>query len=178
MKNTSKTAIGGMMAALTIVIMSLTGILPYCTYALPAVASFITTVAVIELGSKWAWMMYSAVSFICLFLVLSKEAAMIYVFFFGYYPIIKQRLENRISRFGEWFIKYLLFNLAIIAVNVIIIYVFGIPLDETGKLGKYTLYILLGMANVVFLIYDIALTKLIKAYLIVWQPQVHKLFKC
>lgn len=177
MKSTSKVALGGMLTALTVTVMMTTGILPFMTYALPAVAGFMVAVAVLELNDKWAWMIFASVSLICLFLVPDKEAAVIYVFFFGWYPIIKRRLESKLPRFWEVPIKLIIFNAAMIAAYSVIINVFGIPLDESGELGQYAAVILLALGNVVFVCYDIALSKLIIAYVKLWQPRVRKLFK-
>lgn len=177
LKNTSKIAFAGMLSALTVTVMFATALLPFMTYALPAIAGFIITIAVLELGETWAWMVFGAVSFICLFLVPDKEAVMIYVFFFGYYPILKRKLESKVPRFWEWVLKFLLFNIAMLIAYAIIIYVFGIPLDETGDLGQYAAILFLALGNVVFLFYDIALSKLIFAYIKLWQPRVRKLFR-
>lgn len=166
-----------MLVALTVAIMFVAGIFPYLTYALPAIAGFLITIAVIELGSKWAWMVYGAVSLLCLFLIPAKQTAMIYVFFFGYYPIAKKWLESKLPHLGEWFLKFLIFNISMVSAFAISIYIFGIPLDETGDFRKYAAYVLLGLGNAVFVLYDIALTKLIQVYLLLWQPRIHKLFK-
>lgn len=177
MRSTSKAALGGMLTALTVTVMLATGVLPFMTYALPAVAGFIVTVAVLELNDKWAWMVFASVSLICTFLVPDKEAALIYIFFFGYYPIIKRQLESRLAHFAELLIKLIVFNAAMVAAYSIIINVFGIPLDESGELGQYAAVILLALGNLVFVCYDIALSKLIIAYIKLWQPRVRKLFK-
>lgn len=166
-----------MLTALTVTVMLATGIMPFMTYALPAVAGFIITVAVLELNNKWAWMVFFSVSLICLFLVPDKEAAIIYIFFFGYYPIIKKTLESKLPGIWEWIVKFLLFNAAMVVAYLIIINVFGIPLDESGEFGEYAAAVLMALGNVVFICYDIALSKLIIAYIKIWQPRVRKLFK-
>ena len=60
---------------------------------------------------------------------------------------------------------------------VIIIFVFGMPLDEMEEFGQYAVPILLGMGNVVFFVYDIALTRVIGAYLHRWRKAFRRLFK-
>lgn len=91
--------------------------------------------------------------------------------------MIKSFLESRLPRWLEWIVKFLIFNVAMVLAYVVIIFVFGIPLDEMEEFGKYAIPILLGMGNVVFFVYDIALTRVISAYLHRWRKMFHRLFK-
>lgn len=177
MKQSSKTAFGGLLTALSVVLMFLTGIIPFLTFALPALAGALLILIVMEIGSKWALCVYAAVSILSLLVVADKEAAMMYAAFFGYYPVIKSFLESKLPRWLEWVAKLLIFNTAMVLAYLVIIYVFGIPLDEMEEFGKYAVPILLGMGNVVFIIYDIALTRLIGAYLHRWRKTFRRLFK-
>lgn len=109
--------------------------------------------------------------------VADKEAAMMYAAFFGYYPVIKSFLESKLPRVFEWIVKFLIFNAAMVLAYLVIIFVFGMPLDEMEEFGRYAVPILLGMGNVVFFVYDIALTRVIGAYLHRWRKSFHRLFK-
>lgn len=177
MRQSSKTAFGGILTALSVVLMFLTGLLPFLTFALPALAGALLILIVLEIGPKWALSVYAAVSLLSLLVVADKEAAMMYAAFFGYYPVIKSFLESRLPRWLEWAAKLLLFNAAMVAAYCVIIFVFGIPLDEMEEFGKYAVPLLLGMGNVVFFIYDIALTRVIGAYLHRWRKTFRRLFK-
>ena len=59
-KKSSKTAVGGVITALSIVLMFLTSVIPTLTYALPAAAGFLITLIVIEIDKKWALGVYAA----------------------------------------------------------------------------------------------------------------------
>ena len=85
------------MGALSLMIMFLTAF-PYMTYALPAIAGAVLIPVVIELGSKWAWMVYACVSFLSLLIAPSLEAKVMFIAFFGYYPIVKALLERQKNR--------------------------------------------------------------------------------
>lgn len=176
MKQSSKIALGGIIAALSVALMFLTGLIPFLTYALPAIAGVLLTLTVIEINKKWSLFIFAAISILSLLIVPDKEAAMMYVGFFGYYPIIKSVLECKLPKILEWVLKFVIFNAAVVISYCIIIYVFGIPLDELREYGKYSLWILLGSANVVFLLYDYCLTKTIDLYLVKWQSRFRKLF--
>lgn len=152
-------------------------------YALPALAGMLTMFCVIELDKKWSFGVYIAVSLISVLLVPNKEAAVMYVAFFGYYPIMKAILESKLPKVTEYIIKFLLFNVSVIAAYAVLIKVLGMPFDELmgltendGFLAKYAVPVMLVLGNMVFITYDIALTRIITAYLRVWQKKFKKLF--
>ena len=156
---------GGIASALCLLLMLLT-IIPIATYTMPALAGMVLIVVVIENGYSTAWMVYAAVGFLSLFICPDKEAAMLFVGFFGYYPVLKGKLEKIRVRLVEYLVKFVVFNVAMIANYLIIIYLFGIQdvLEEVGPLGQYSVVLLLLMGNVVFFISDVALSRIITAY--------------
>lgn len=176
MKQSSKTAICGMIAALSVVIMMLT-IIPVMTYAAPAFAGILLMVVVIEINKKWAFGVYAAAGILSLLLATDKEAAVMYVAFFGYYPIIKAVLESKLPRAVEWIVKFLIFNVTMVASYFVLIRVFGISMEDMNELGKYGPLILLALGNVVFVVFDIAITRIATLYIIKWQKQFRRLFK-
>ena len=173
----SRSGLGGFLTAPTFLLIFLPGIIPFLTFALPALAGALLILIVMEIGPKWALCVYAAVSILSLLVVADKEAAMMYAAFFGYYPVIKSFLESKLPRVVEWIVKFLIFNAAMVLAYVIIIFVFGMPLDEMEEFGQYAVPILLGMGNVVFFVYDIALTRVIGAYLHRWRKAFRRLFK-
>lgn len=176
MKQSSKTAICGMIAALSVVIMMLT-IIPVMTYTAPAFAGIMLMIVVIEINKKWAFGVYAAVGILSLLLATDKEAAVMYVAFFGYYPVIKAVLESKLPRIAEWIVKFLIFNVTMVASYLVLIGVFGISMEDMNELGKYGPLILLALGNVVFLVFDIAITRIATLYIIKWQKQFRRLFK-
>jgi len=180
MKNlnkSSKTALGGIIAAVSVVLMFLTGIVPTLTYAVPAAAGLLLLIMVIEIDKKWAFVVYISVSILSVLLIADKEAAVMYVAFFGYYPIIKQPVEKHLNKYLCWICKMLIFNASIIVSYLMLIYVFNFNTDEFGDFTKITLALTYIAFNVVFVIYDVALTRLITAYVFRWQRHFRKIFK-
>lgn len=165
-----------MIAALSVVIMMLT-IIPVMTYAAPAFAGILLMVVVIEINKKWAFGVYAAAGILSLLLATDKEAAVMYVAFFGYYPIIKAVLESKLPRAVEWIVKFLIFNVTMVASYFVLIKVFGISMEDMNELGKYGPLILLALGNVVFVVFDIAITRIATLYIIKWQKQFRRLFK-
>lgn len=178
MRKSSKTALGGMIAALSVTIMLSTAVIPYLTYALPAMAGVLLVLMVIEINKSWALCTYVAVSILSFLILPDKEAAMMYCAFFGCYPVFKPFVESKIkNNIVCWIIKAAFFNIMAVAAYLIIINVFGIPLEEMDEYGKWGIPLLLGMGNVMFVLYDICITRMVTLYLHKWQKKFRKLFK-
>lgn len=177
MKQSSKCAIGGIVSALSLVLMISVAIIPFLTYALPAVASVLIAFIVMEIDKKWAFGVYCAVSILGFLLVGDKEVAMMYIAFFGYYPIIKAVFESKIPTVAGWILKLLLFNVSIAAAYVIMINLMGVTVDEINEYGIIAVPVLLGMGSIAFVMYDIALTKIITLYIMKWRKLFKRYFK-
>lgn len=171
-KKSTQIALGGMFSALSVTMMFMTGLIPFATYAIPMLAGAMLIPVLVELGTGSALMVYASVSFLSLFVVVDKEAAMMFIVFFGYYPIVKHKLEQIPLRTLEYLIKLVLFNGAVIAGFSFLIYVLGMEemLAEMSDLGKYAAIVMLGIGNVVFLIYDFALTRYYTLYVNWFKP--------
>lgn len=177
MKQSSKTALGGIVSALSVTLMLLTAVIPFMTYALPLLAGALLILMVIEINKRWAFIVYVAVSLLAVLVVPDKEAAVFYIAFFGYYPIIKAPLEKHLPNVAEWIVKFLIFNASVVAGYLVSTYALGIPFDDMGDMGKYGVAVLLVLANAVFLAYDIMLTKFITLYLKKFRKSFRKIFK-
>ncbi|MEG1243639.1 MAG: hypothetical protein RR911_01050 [Oscillospiraceae bacterium] len=178
MKNTSLTALGGILTALSVFIMFLSSVLPFLSYTLPALAGLLLLIIVREAEAKWAVMIYVAVSILVFIIVPNKEASIMYIFFFGYYVIVKFTIENKISSPAIcWAIKLLIFNISVVLAYIVIIYVFAIPFEEMEEYGVYSVYILLGMGNLTFIVFDYAISKLAILYDNRWHKYFKKIFK-
>lgn len=159
MKNKTKnTAICGLMTALSVVLMMLTTLVPVFMYVLPIVTGLLVLFTADVSNKKWGVGVYFSTSFLSLLLITDKEAALTYALFFGYYPLIKDIIE-KLPQILSCILKFLLFNLAAVGIGVISFYLFGISGEEYNEFGKYTIPILLIMANIAFILYDLCLTK-------------------
>lgn len=175
MKQTMKVAYGGILTALSIALMFLTGLVPFATYALPAIAGVLLISAVIELGTGWAVGIYIATSLLSIIVAPDKEAAVMYIVLFGYYPILKKYFERIKLRVVEWIGKIALFNVAIISSGLFVFFVMGIQEDEI--LGQWYIPVLLILGNFMFIMYDIAISRLINLYYFRIAPHIKKIFK-
>lgn len=179
MKKTNRIALGGIMAALSVVCMMLTGVIPMADFTLPALAGLLLVPIVVEAGYKAAWTAYAAVSILSLLVAPSKECALFYVAFFGFYPIVKSLIEGLKSRPLQWVLKFALFNLCAVVILLLALFLFSFP--GYREMLEEAWWLLAGgwvFLNAVFLILDIAFTQIISAYLRWFRPKyILKIFK-
>lgn len=176
MKKTGKIAVGGIISALSITIMFLTTILPFFTYVFPICAGILMIVVNEEIGRLWGLSVYFTVSVLAILIVADKEAALMYIAFFGYYPIIKEKIE-RLNKALAYIIKLLIFNTSITISYYLMIKLFGLSVEEFSEFGKYTIPILLILANILFFLTDWLLNILVLLYKKQFQSRFRKMFK-
>lgn len=169
-----KMALGGIFSALAVVAMLISYIVPTATYACPALAGIMLIPIVVEIGKSWAVCAYAAVSLLSFFLIADKEMAVCFVAFFGFYPIIKAVFEQHLRPFLCWVCKIAAFSVSMTAVFFLSIYLLGVPKDSFTLFGVYLPWVLLIIGILVFVIYDIAVTRVIGAYINVWRKKLFK----
>ena len=153
-------ALGGVVAALALVVMCLGGMIPLATYVCPMFCAVLLMVVLRLTGSRIAWAWYGAVSILSMLLGPDKEAAAVFVFL-GYYPILKPWLDRRKLSI-LW--KLMLFNVAIFAMYSVLIYVFGLAdiASEFEELGMVMTIVTLILGNATLFMMDVLLTQLQK----------------
>lgn len=171
-----KIALSGVFSSLAIVSMLISYIIPTATYACPALAGIMLIPIVIEIGKGWALSAYAAVSLLSFLLIGNKEVSLCFVAFFGFYPILKAVLEKHLSSVLCRVSKIAVFALCMTGVFFISISVLGIPKDSFTLFGVYLPWVFLVIGTVVFVVYDIALTRVISAYVNVWRKKLLKRF--
>lgn len=172
-----RVAFGGMITALSVCLMMLTGVIPVLVYSTPIIVGLFLVLMVIEMGKRWALAVYVAVSVLSVLFVAEKESAIIYVAFFGYYPILKPIIEGIRIRAVEWILKFVVFNVSMVAAYFVLIKFFGIDISSEAVAFEVTVAVLLVLGNILFFIYDIVFTRLVTVYVKVWSKLVRKFLK-
>ena len=172
-----KVALGGVIAALSLLLMLVAGVTTSLVYAIPMMTGAFLMVLVIEFGARFAVLEYIAISIASILLLGNKEAAIMYVAFFGYYPIIKSFIEKISHKLLSWIIKYVIFNVSMIVSYFIVSKIFMITFDDLEGFGRYAMPVLLLIGNILFVTYDIMLTRLVTVYIYKWQKYVKRMFK-
>lgn len=173
MGKTFRVVFGGTIAALCIVLMLCTGLFPFATVALPAIAGVLLIPVVIELGVKWAALVYAVVSIVAFFITPEPSAMLMFVFFFGCYPILKALIEKIRKSMLEWALKFLLVNVSFFILFFLAQWLFNLNdvLPNLQVFGRFTFLVVWLGVNVVFLIYDLALTRLVCGYMNWFKPK-------
>lgn len=174
MKTSFKVALGGVTAALSLILMFLTSLVPFGTYAFPAFAGILLVLLVINLGYGYAAAVYFATAFLSFLLLTDKEAALYYTAFLGFYPIIKSLIERIKTRIVQYAIKLILFNACITAAFFIGVSLLSVPKESFELFGIYLPWVFLIPANGFFLIYDLCITKLVTVYFLKWHNKLNK----
>lgn len=153
-------ALGGVLAALAVVIMSLGGLIPTATFVCPMMCCIILEVVRRLCGNRVAWAWYGAVAILGLLMGPDKEAAAVFVFL-GYYPILKPVFDRSRLR---WLWKILFFNAVILAMYWLLMHLFGMAelAEDWAELGYVMTAVMLLLGNVTFFLLDVVLGRKIR----------------
>ena len=172
-KKSVRVAVCGLAAALSVTLMFFGGVVYVFAYTVPMLLGLISVMIKKSFGAGWAVFVYVAVSLLSFMLVPDKESVMMFVLFFGYYPIIRESFEKIKVKVLRLILKFLLFNASLAVIELICIYVFLIPFFEDGV---FSWGLLIGFAvvmNLVFVMYDF----LLRSFLILYEKKIEKRIK-
>ena len=171
-------ALGGILVALTTIVLYATSILPISTLAILTIASALP-VCIIRSNIQTSIFVYISSSLIAFFLV-PINISFLYFVFFGVYGIIKYFIERIRKEKLEIVLKVVFFNIAFIIGFIIMQNVLGINIiaglevlmsrffDTSARtIASIILWI---VAQPIFLIYDYAMTMIITFYM----ERIHK----
>lgn len=165
MKQSFKLAYSGVICGLSLVIMFLSSLVPTAEYAIPAIAGVLLVAIVVEAGFKSAVIGYVVVSILSALIVPNKQSVISFIVFLGFYPILKGVFESFNNKVKEWIAKIITFNICLVFEYYLLVTVAGID-NVLNNFDNIYLVILGGLvvANIVFIIYDFALSKVISLY--------------
>ena len=166
MKNSRTIALAAILSALSVALLFIGSASQIMDLSCAAMASIIVVYAVIELKGVWPYLIYAVTSLISLLILPDKFASVIYFLFAGYYPMLKLLFEKMRKPVVEWILKLVVFNAAIS--GIIWVSLQFLYLEEEGVAFTWIVY---AVSNAVFILFDIALTRLISAYLAVWRKR-------
>lgn len=150
-------ALGGMLAAVALVLMCIGTIIPIATYAAPVLCMMVCQIVRKICGVRIAWAWYGAVAILGLMMAPDKEAAAVFLVL-GYYPIVKPSMDRlRVP----WLWKGLLFNGSILLLYWVLLHVVGVSqlLEEFSGMGIVLTGLLLILGNVTFYLLDHVLSR-------------------
>jgi len=151
---------GGLMAAAAVVLMTLPHLFPSLTLTCAAMAGFLVLFVMMKWGVKPALLCYLTTGTLALLLLPQKETPLEFLLFFGLYPLVKRWLELHCRGAFCWLLKVLYFNVTLLLAYGLCL-LLGIPMAEL----EGQLLWLAGGFNLVYLLYDVAFTRVMQLLL-------------
>lgn len=151
-----KVALGGIISSLCLLLMFLSSIIPAMYIAFPMFAGALMIIMVSEVNWKWAFLTYIAVSLLALFITFDKQAAFVFIILFGHYSIIKYLLNKIHKKWLVLAIKFIIWNACIFGYFFACVYLLGSKelVKEVMKYGKIGAFILVGIGDLTYYLYD------------------------
>lgn len=174
-QRTKTLTVSALLAALGVALLAVGLIIETLDLSMAAMASFFCLFAVLEIRGKFPWLIYAVTGILAVVLMPTNLGGWFYLLFFGYYPIVKDLLE-RFKKPISWTLKLIIFNLTLTVCILVTFYIFSG--DTAGKtildafsfafgvenIGEIVTIGVFLLANMTFVVYDIALTRLIIVY--------------
>jgi len=144
-----------------VVILYMGTIFPAMHLTFAALAAIFVAAAVIEGGLKYGVLCFTATATLGLFLVPDRVGVLLYLSFFGAYPLVKSIAERQSAQILGWVVKFTAFFLTLTLYMTLLreLMLGAIPFTDRAIWLVY----LAGAAA--FLVYDIGMSKLIGFYL-------------
>jgi len=140
-------------------LLMLASILPGIDILVYCIASFIPALFVIEGGNKSALLTYAGTVLLCAIILPNKMPVFPYLFYFGYYAILKGLLEKNIK------LKPIEYLIKLVHCNII--FYFGITVFSAflaQVADSFPIWVLFVVLQPAFLLYDYTFTKIISYY--------------
>ena len=148
-----------MLAALSVVVLCLGGIVPFAVYACPMLASGALLLVREECRPSYAWCCWAAVAILALLLGPDKEASALYLFL-GWYPLLR------------WLAKLAVAAVSTGVMYALLLYVFCLEavVEEFAQTAPWLLWLTAVLGLLVFVVYDI----LLRRFTVMWRRKKRK----
>ena len=167
-QGTRKLALASVLSALGVLLLTLGSFIEVLDLSMAALASLLVVLAVIELRGKYPYLIYAVTSVLGLLLLPQKTPAVLYALFAGFYPILKAVLERCAPRVLAWIFKILSFNLCLLLACFVAV---RLVLPDATLIATYWFWLPV-IGTPIFVLYDVALTRLITAYVMRWRARL------
>ncbi|MBO5280066.1 MAG: hypothetical protein J6B55_02470 [Clostridia bacterium] len=173
-KKSKKIALCAVFSALGVVLLYMGALIEVLDLSAAAIASMLCVVVISEIGGAYPWLLYAVTSILSLLLLPNKFGALIYTFMAGYYPMLKAKIEQLRSNGMRLVLKIGFFNLSMTVIIAAAKFIFALP-----GLTKVYIIALYAIGNVTFIVFDIALSMLIRAYFVKYRKmlRIEKILK-
>jgi len=155
-------SLGGMLAAVNVILLFISAAMPTSRLFLLVLSSFSVSIMVIEANANVGLVFYIATSLLSFILIPNKLIAFYYACFFGFYGIVKSYIERfSLNRFLEYVLKLIVFNLSLSVIYFVFKFVFAVNIF----IGSYLIVMVFVLLQISFVIYDYTYTVFVSFYL-------------
>jgi len=160
-RNTAlKVTLSAALTALSLVFLYLSSFAPTGKVGLVALAGLFPAAAVVSFGFSAGFLSYLGTGILALILLADKGMALLYIVFFGLYPMIKGKIEQLRFLPAELAVKFVVCNLIL----TVVLLFFGTVFFRAVPLAKYSKAVIYLICNVAFFAYDYGFSKVIGFY--------------
>jgi hypothetical protein len=167
---TRRIAISGILAAFSLVLLWLSSVMPTGRWGLIAAAGLLPAAAIISTGLPGGIFCWLTTGILAMILLPDKMNALLYLFLFGLYPIVKYLVERMRKLPIEIICKLLFFN-CILSLFWFVWNNLFLPALPQRLQAVWAVFL---VGNITFLVYDYGVTKLIGFYLARIAPNLKK----
>lgn len=173
MRKVKKIALSGILSALAVTLMAAGSLSEYLDAPSAVLASFAVAITVIEVGGYFPALVYLSVSALSLLLIPNKFGVVMFLCFFGYYPIVKLKMDtSRLSKRFMGILRILFFAGCAVVVTILAALLFTSSMPKLDNYGYYGIFALL--LTFTFFIYDKLLFLFLIRYRSSWQKIIKK----
>lgn len=163
-------ALCGVLSSLAVLFLLLGSVIPAATFCGPILAMAALVPVLEECGPRAAGCAWAAVSLLGLLLAADRELALVYLFF-GWYPVLRPRIARIPLRAARLAVKTAVCSIAALLLYGLVMQILGLTAELEGA-GKGVLLLLLGLANLTFLLLDRVLGRLA----LLWRRKLRRRF--
>ncbi len=174
MGEVKKLTLSALMCALTVAMLAVASFLGDLDLTVLMFTSLCMVFVYVEVGAPYTYLTWLASSLLTFLFFPMRYFWVVYLFIFGFYPILKGFIEK--TKKPLWLIlKLAWLNVTLVLVFFIISFILGVDLTE-GE-AEWMIYVLWGLANVSFICYDLLIGVLVRVYLVRYREKFMKLFR-
>ena len=160
-ENVRKFTVSSLYLAIAVILIVGASVIPGFDLTLLAVASAVGAFTIVEGGIRYGAVQYAAAAILGFLLAPDKSAAILYLIFFGIYPVVKYFAEKPKKPWVQWVIKCGF----CLAVCIVALAAFSeLVLGDLTLPEWFPFWGLVPAALALFLIYDYALTIAVRLY--------------
>ncbi len=144
-----KIATGGLLCALSLLFLYLCSALPSGKIAMICISSFCIGLCVALINIRFSIIAFLTVSILGLMLLPNKVIPLLFILFFGNYPVAKLYLEKITNTYLMWLVKIIVFNIYAVVTYFVIRCFINVEID-------FAVPMIILIANFAYVVYDFA----------------------